>query len=415
MRISNNKLVKNTLALYILTFSSQLINIILIPYETRVLGASTYGVLSLGVSLSIIFGLIFDFGFILSATEEVASGERTSEALSRIVSEVSILKIAIILAVGVLTIPAYLTIEPFCSNQNLFVLYYFAYAINALLPDYIYRGLEDMKAVTIRTVAVRVLFSLPIFFVVKDSQSVWLIPAFLLCGNFAAVVYSLFDLNKRYDIRYLRPPLNEVNRLFKKSLPFFISRFASTFYQSMNSVILGVIYPGQPVVGNYGAAEKFLSVVKQCSSPIADSVFPYMVRTKNYKVCWRLLRISAPLIVLLALIAFINADFICALAFGAEYVQSGSLLRALLPAIMVIFPTYIICFPMLVPMGLSEKANFSNVIGAVCQIVCLALLLITNNLNAITLCLSSSCSEVAVFIYRFIILLKNRYRCSTLS
>ena len=72
-----------------------------------------------------------------------------------------------------------------------------------------------------------------------------------------------------------------------------------------------------------------------------------------------------------------------------------------MPAIVVIFPTYVLCFPMLVPMGLSSYANRSNVIGAIVQVVLVGGLFATGAFGAATLCIAASISEVSVFLYRF--------------
>ena len=67
---------------------------------------------------------------------------------------------------------------------------------------------------------------------------------------------------------------------------------------------------------------------------------------------------------------------------------------------MVIFPTYILCFPMLVPMGLAHYANRSNVIGAIVQIALLIFLYVSNSFSVQALCVAASTSEVTVFAYR---------------
>ena len=85
------------------------------------------------------------------------------------------------------------------------------------------------------------------------------------------------------------------------------------------------------------------------------------------------------------------------------------LLRCLMPAITVIFPTYVLCFPMLVPMGLSSLANRSNVIGAVVQVVLVVVLVVTGTFSAPTLCLAASVSEVSVFLFRLWAVISNRH------
>ena len=401
-------LATNTIFLYVLTFSSQLIILLLIPYETRVLGSSAYGVLSLAVSMSMIMTIVLDFGFILTATELVVKNRSDKQYLAELVSNVLVCKAALACISAVVMAVLIGSVEPFSSNKGLFILYFIAYVLNAFLPDFIYRGMEQMRAIALRTLVVRLLFSLPIFFFLRSSGDIWVIPLFLLIGNFLACVYSYFDIYKTYSIGLCMPRWSEVGGLLRRSLPFFISRFASTFYQSLNSVLLGLFYPGHPIVGQYGAAEKFLSVTRTISSPVSDSLYPYMVRTKQYRLCKRILLVACPLIVITAVIVFINAEAICELAFGSEYVRAAVLLRCLLPAICCIFPTYILCFPMLVPMGLSNYANRSNVVGAIVQIASLMVLFVTGYFSAVTLCLAASLSEVAVFIYRAYAVIRNR-------
>lgn len=161
------------------------------------------------------------------------------------------------------------------------------------------------------------------------------------------------------------------------------------------------MYPGQAVVGHYGAADKLLSLSKTFSSPIADSLYPYMIRTKNYRLCIKLLVLVMPVVLLLCGTLFVFAEPICLFVFGGGYAGAAILIRCLIPAIAVILPTYIVCFPILVPMGLSGYANKSNVVGAVVQLLLLSGLSWSGNLNAISLCIAVSISETTVFAYRF--------------
>ena len=79
-----------------------------------------------------------------------------------------------------------------------------------------------------------------------------------------------------------------------------------------------------------------------------------------------------------------------------------------MPAIVVIFPTYIICFPVLNSLGLSKYANFSNILGAIIQGIILCIIIISDSVNVYSICISSSFTEVIVFLYRFIIWKKNK-------
>ena len=402
------RLAKNTGFLYLLSLSSQIVNLALIPFETRVLGSEAYGVIALAVAMSSIITIILDFGFILSATERTVKIVGDARGLACLLGNVACAKACLALVVGFVVGVLVLFVQPFSDYRSLFLLYYLAYAVNAFLPDFFYRGHEDMRVITVRTVMVKVVSALPVFFLLRDPSDMWVVPALLLVGNAAAVMFSYFDIRKRYRVRPFACKASESLSLLRESFGFFVSRFASVFYQSMNSVLLGSVYPGQAIVGCYGAAEKFLSYSKALSSPVADSLYPYMVRTRNYGLCIKVLLLAMPFVLSAAVVAWAFAEPICLFAFGKGYEGSAELLRCLIPAIVVILPTYVLCFPMLVPMGLSRYANRSNVIGAIVQIALVGILFATSAFDARSLCLAASASEVSVFLYRLWVVWSHR-------
>ena len=74
----------NTLMLYILTFSNYFLSLLVVPYESRVLEEAGYGALGVAMKIMVYFQLFIDFGFLLSATEEV-SRNRTDPARLNVV------------------------------------------------------------------------------------------------------------------------------------------------------------------------------------------------------------------------------------------------------------------------------------------------------------------------------------------
>lgn len=401
-------LIKNTFFLYVLTFSNQLLGLLTIPYLTRILGPSIYGELGFALSLMIYVSIILDFGFLLSATEIIALNKDDLRICNEVFSSVTVVRVTLILFLAVIFAVLCKFIPNCNENVAFYMLFYFAYAINALLPDYVYRGMEHMKNITLRTVTIKILFTSLVFVLIKSKTDLVKYPLILGLGNTIAVIYSFFHIYKKYGIHFVYPQLDFFIMIVKKTIPFFVSRIASTFYQAATTVILGSLYAGAEIVGYFTATDKIMSLTKSISSPVADSLYPYMVKSKNYNLVKKLLFIAMPIIIGACVIGFIFAEQICVVLFGIEYAEAKTVLRCLIPAMMVIFPTYIICFPVLVPMGFSKQANKSNVIGAVVQIVLLTLLFITRKIGAINIVICGSISEITVFVYRLSIVMKNR-------
>lgn len=409
----NGKLLKNTAYLYALTFSSQIINICTIPYQTRILSPELYGVVGYAISIMNILSLVMNFGFLYSATQQVAENAEDETYLSKLYSAVLGAKVLLGAALLLILLMATALIPFLREHAALIILYFIGYFLAALLPDFLYRGLERMKAITVRTVLVRLAAAAMIFIFLKSESDVLVLPISMILGNVVAFVACC-----RYDSLVLgispcKVSKSLIGTTLKDGFPFFVSRAASTVYQSANALVLGSIYPGSAVVGWFNASDKVLSVVKQVSSPVADSFYPYMVKNKNYKLAVRILALTAPIILVCCVALFIFADEFCLLVFGNQYSEAGDVIRCLIPAMAVIFPTYIICFPILVPMGLSNYANVSTIIGMTVQLALLGILLVSGYFNVYTLCLSASASEVTVFLFRLIVMIAHRKRMCT--
>lgn len=400
VNISRLRLLKNTLFLYVLTFSSQVLGLITIPYQTRVLSPEMYGVVGVAISVMTFVSLILDFGILLSATPKVAAHTEDTTYLSKLYGSVFIVKGGLAIVLGIILLIVCVSFSYYRRYLNLYALYYLAYVFAAFLPDYLYRGMEQMKVITIRTVMIRAFATASTFVFLHSDADVLALPLCLLFGNVLALGVCLRYDKCTFDIRFIFPSFSDLKVLIKDSLPFFFSRISSTVYSTANPIVLNLFFAGQPVVGYYSASEKVLSVSKSVVSPIADSLYPYMVKNRDFKLAKRVLLLSAPFILIGGLILMIFADQICSFIFGPEYANAGNIVRCLIPAIMVIVPSYIICFPVLVPLGLSAKANFSNFIGLCVQLILLAILACTRSVSVYTVCLATSCAEVSVFLYR---------------
>lgn len=403
---SKRVLLKNTLFLYMLTFSSQVLGLITIPYQTRVLSPEMYGVVGVALSVMTFMSLVLDFGIILSVTPKVASHADDIAYISRIYGNVFLLKGSIALVCGAVLALVCLASPYYRCFFALYALYYIAYVTAAMLPDYLYRGLEQMKVITIRTVAIRSFATACTFVFLHSDADVLALPVCLFVGNAVALVMCLRYDRRTFGVRPSRPTFSAVRELMGDSLPFFFSRISSTVYSTANPIVLNEFFSGMPVVGFYTASEKFLSVSKSVVSPIADSLYPYMVKNRDFRLVRRVLLITAPFILLGSGVLFIFANQICAFVFGAGYESAGTMVRCLLPAIMVIVPSYIICFPVLVPLGLSAQANFSNFIGLCVQLALLVFLVLTGRLTVYAVCLTTSAAEVSVFLYRLFVVVR---------
>lgn len=413
----------NTLMLYILTFSNYLLSLAVAPYEARKLTTETvdgYGSLGVAMAIMVYFQLFIDFGFLLSATEEVSLHRQDEKRLNTVMTAVTLCKLALC-AVSLLALFVLCqVIEAWKGKFGFYSLFFVGTAINALLPDYLYRGLEKMSAITIRTVCIRAFSTLGIFLFLRGPENMWVIPVLTALGNLGAIVFCFYDAKKRLNVRFCRVSLGEVWLRMKQSSVFFLSRFATTAYSALNTVILDMVSPSQirvgselvnnPVRGYYTSADKLMTTGKQALSPISDSLYPYMVKNHDYKLVKKVLLILEPLIFVFCVVVFIFARPLCGLFFGEKLAQAGDVLRVMLPTAVIILPSYICGFPMLSSMGLAKHANYSTIFGSVIHVVNLAILYLTGNMNMITLGAAMSVAEALILGYRLAVIWLHRDR-----
>lgn len=403
-------LLKNTLMLYILTASTAILGIAVAPYQSRVLGAEVFGgIFKASAAIIVYFQLIIDFGFMLSATEEVSRERENKGRLSEILTSVTCCKVGLAAVSFVLLLVLSSLIPAWKTKQLVLILTFFATFLNSMIPDYLYRGLERMTAITVRTVLIKVFFTVATFLFIKGPEDVWIIPLLNIVGNGVAMVAAYIHVFHTLGIRFCSPRLRSALGEFKKSSVFFYSRIATTAYTALNTVILDIITGSGAATGYYTSANQLIETGKTAVSPISDSFYPYMAKNKDFKLLKKVLILLEPVIFLFCAAVFVLAKPFCSLFFGAEYAAAGNVLRAMLPVGVVILPSYLLGFPTLTAMGKTKHANYSVIFGSALQFVMLGLFFLTGTVNMITLALSVSITETAILLYRVVVVVKFRH------
>ena len=79
---ANRKLISNAVFLYLMTTSIQILNLLTVPYLSRVLGPTEYGQIGLALGYMAYVQIILDFGFTLYATKKISEKKPTNVKLS---------------------------------------------------------------------------------------------------------------------------------------------------------------------------------------------------------------------------------------------------------------------------------------------------------------------------------------------
>ncbi|MEE0945896.1 MAG: oligosaccharide flippase family protein [Acutalibacteraceae bacterium] len=402
-------LLQNTFMLYVLQFSSYLFSFITVPYQTRILGPELYGILGVAAAVMLYFQLFLDFGFLLSATEDISKNREDTGYVNRKITTVAVIKAVLGIISLIIMLILLFAVKEFSRYKAVYLIYFAAYAVNSFVPDYVYRGIEKMTAVTLRTVSVKFLFCLLTFIFLKGKEDYIIVPLLLLLGNCLAVVIAYLHLFKKLGYRFTKVTVKEIISDFKRSSVFFYSRIATTVYSATNTVVLGFFDKTGIITGYFTSADKIVTTAKNGFSPISDSLYPYMVRHKDFKPVRKILSLIMLPIVIGCILVGVFSEPLCIFAFGKEFTGAAPILRAFLPAVAVILPSYIFGFPVMGAMGISKYANYSIFTGTAVHIIGILIIALTGNINGVTLAAMTSVSEWTIFMFRITAVYKHRH------
>lgn len=393
-------MLKNTAMLYLLQFSGYLFSFLTVPYQTRILGPVLYGVVGVAVATMAYFQLFMDFGFLLSATEDISLNREDRAYVSKKLTSVAVIKLAFFLISLIAVWGLSLILEPFSQYRQLYLLYVLAYGVNAFLPDYFFRGIEKMSAITVRTVSVRLLSCLLTFIFLRSADDYLALPGLMLFGNLVAVVWAYVYIYKTLGYKLCPVLPGEVWKDLKRSAGFFLARIASTVYSATNTVVMGYVDPAGVTTGWFTSADKIMATAKGAIAPISDSLYPYMVRHKNFSVVKKALLLGEPVILAGCALVWIFADSLCVFAFGEAFAGTAPVLRAFIPGIACLLPSYVLGFPTLGAMKQTRYANRSVFFGTAVHVTGLVCLAVSGRITAVSLAALTSLSEFAIMAFR---------------
>lgn len=400
-------LLENTVMLYILQFSNMALGLLTQGYQMRVLGLDNVGVLSAAQYATNFFQILIDFGFIYSATAKVSRFREDKNVLNKVLTCVILAK-AMFMAVSFLILFAFIAPTlPDMSQVLVYAFFLISVCTYALLPDFMYRGLEQMSTITIRAVAIKFFATLMIFLFVHQPGDYFLVPLFTAVGNLGAIVFVYWHLFRRVGIHFCRVTWREIWVELKDSSQFFLSKVAASINSNLNGILLNSL-AGPAATGLYANADKVIGAAKSGMSPIADSLYPHMMKHKNFSLIKKAMLIVYPVILLGCAVVFIFAEPLLVFWLGAEGSQVVLPLRLLIPVAVFSFPNYVLGYPTLGAMGLAKYANIAVVFGTAVYLLGALLLWFTVGINLVTLCLLTSVTEGSILAFRLVVIVKNR-------
>lgn len=364
--ISNNKvLVKNFTSLSLLQLANYIFPVITLPYLVRVLGPEKYGLINFAAAFSAYFVIITDYGFNLSATQEISVNRNDKEKVSEIFSSVLTIKIILFfLSSGIFFLIVNM-FELFSNDAGLYSIMFIGVVGIVLFPLWVYQGVEQMKYILIINVAIRSVTIVSIFLLVKVENDYLLLAVIYTITQVMTGITGLFFAIRKFDLRYLFPSKVQLLEQLKKGWNLFLSSIWINLYTTSNVFILGLFAPNS-VVGYYSAADKVRIAFQGILSSMSQSVFPYVNKllAESYQKFLsfnrKLLKISVIIGIIISSSLFLFAEPIVKIVLGNEYSPSVIVLRIIAWLPLIIFLSNVFGIQTMLPLNYQKR--FSQIL-----------------------------------------------------
>lgn len=399
-------LFSNTLMLFFLQISGYVFPLITFPYITRTLGPDYYGLVVFMYSFMAFFQILLDFGFTLSGTLKCSLNRDNKEKLGVVIFSIIQGKIILSLIGFFLLIMILIFSKIFKGNELFALLSYIPVFLVLFIPDFVFRGIEKMSLITYRTLISNTIYVGLVIFLIDKPSDYLLIPLILGFSTLVTIVWTWYYLIKVINIPIKFVGMDAVIESLNESKDYFLSRIATTLYNSSNIFILGVIGFNSTSIGNYGVANNLINTIKSMLTPISDSIYPYMVRNKDFKLIWLIILISFPVIFVAITILYYFADFVVVILCGEKFLDAVPVFKWMLPLILIMLPTYLLGFPVLGAMGHSSKANLSVIIGSLFHAIGLLLLLLFFKITILNIIVLTIFTELLILVIRIYYIIK---------
>jgi PST family polysaccharide transporter len=338
---NNTKIFNNFGYLSILQIFNIALPLISYPYLIRILGSEVYGEVVFAQAIIVYFSLIINFGFNITGTKVVAENINNRNKLSEIVSSIYCIKfILFIVSLFLLILSLWFVAE--LREMWLLILFSFtATSSGLLLPQWYFQGIDKMKYITLLSVFSRILFTILIFFIVKNKTDFLLVPILSGIGITLSGFYALYILFIKEKLTFYIPKISTLIYYFKDSVPLFVSSASVQVYVNANRILVGS-FLGMSEVAFYDLGEKVLRLIKIPVGMLGQAAFPTLSREKSINKINKVMAIGVFMTIFLIALVFIFSEEIVFILGGSSMLKAIDVLQILsISGVMIAFSQFL--------------------------------------------------------------------------
>lgn len=269
----NPAVFKNFVALGVLQGTNFLIPLIIMPYLIHTIGVELYGVIGFVQAVMIYFFSFTDYGFSITATQEISVAKKNTKKLNDIFNVVLATKVILLLVSAIIICCLIVLIGDFSNQKTAFLFGFMLVLGQATLPTWFFQGVEKMKFITYINLGAKILFTILIFLFIQEKEDYPYVLFFFGIGNLVSGAVGLRYAVKQYGFKLKWPKFQEIKLELKKGWGLFLANISISSYMNSNIFILG-FFTTDLILGYYVIAEKIIMAVRQILVVFSQAIFP---------------------------------------------------------------------------------------------------------------------------------------------
>ena len=397
---------KNFIMNAILTMSGFIFPMISFPYISRILGPEGTGAVKFATSVVAYFAMFAQLGIPTYGIRVCAKIRDDKEKLSKTVHELLLINLLMsVIAYAVFFVSIY-TVPRFQKDRLLFVIISLTILLNAIGVEFLYRALEEYSYITIRSIVFKAIGIIAMFILIKAKNDYVIYGAITIFASSASNVLNFINSKKYIDYKWYGQ--YSFKRHYKSILIFFAMSCAATIYINLDGIMLGFM-TSDTDVGYYDAAVKIKTILVSVVTSLGTVLLPrasYYVeqcemiefRRITSKALNFVMIFATPLMVYFMIFAREGVLFLS----GNQYIPSILAMKIIMPTILFIGLTNIMGIQILVPVGKEKIVLYSEIAGAIVDLVINAILI--PRLHSAGAALGTTIAEVVVFMVQIVFL-----------
>lgn len=370
---------KNFLMNIVLTMSSFIFPIITFPYISRVLLPVGTGKVQFATSVIAYFLMFSQMGAPSYGIRACAKVRDDKEQLTRTAHELLFFNLITSTVTYILLAIALIVVPKFQQERILIIVVSLTIGLTAIGMEWLYKALEQYTYITIRSVIFKLVAIVAMFLLVHTESDYVIYGGITILASSASNILNLINAHKYIGFK----PVGGYNlkKHIKPIMVFFAMACATTIYTNLDNVMLGFMATDVDV-GYYGTAVKIKNILVSIVTSLGAVLLPRVAYYVEHGSIEEFRRITNKALNFVMLLAVPFSVFFTLFAKESILLLSGSAyegsivpMQVIMPTLLLIGITNVFGIQILVPTGRERVVLYSEIAGAITDIVFNAILI----------------------------------------